>query len=360
MLIFTGAVIVHLTIATGHRHAALQCLHDAHCGAVARFLMAQWVPLYRENTIMILTTVDFGLLQAYVTACRFGSITRAAEASNRTQSAVSMQIRRLEDLVGKRLLARHGRGVRPTAEGEIFFGYAARILTLGDEACARLGGADPGPQVRVGVTQEFTAAELPVALGAFRRKHPRAHVSVAVDTTAGLYALWREERLDVMVGVRSMTPAEPFSTWSIPLHWVCGTTYVHRSGEPLDLVLLDEPCAWRGRALGALDEAGRPWRVAFSSHSLAAVQAAVEDGGGVALLDPSSIRATKMKPFYVSNDVRLNQIDVCYGAFAKEKGELIEDFISSFIATSSNGNASLGTGKVEHHKFSWGAYAATA
>jgi len=187
---------------------------------------------------MMLTTVDFGLLQAYVTACRLGSITRAAETSNRTQSAVSMQIRRLEDLVGKRLLARHGRGVRPTAEGEIFLGYASRILTLGDEACAKLSGADPGPQVRVGVTQEFTGAELPMALDALRQKYPQAHVSVAVGTTIHLYNLWREGRLDVMIEVHLVTPAEPLLTWSVQLRWVCGASYAHRNGEPLDLVLI--------------------------------------------------------------------------------------------------------------------------
>lgn len=251
---------------------------------------------------MIPAAIDLDLLRAYAAVCRQGSLSRAAEVMGRTQPALSMQMRRLEGLLGRALLRRTGRGVVPTPEGEMFLGYAVRILALGDEAAARLSGpatARLGGTVRVAVPEEVASAALPAMLGRFRRTHPSVTLDVLVDDTAAVAPLWRAGKLDVMVGLLSAMPdAAAVVTWSVGLRWTCGLGYEPDGGGddgPLDLVTFPEPCTWRAKMLDALAASGRAWRVAFTSRSLAAVQAAVENGLGVTLLTPECIRPTTMR-----------------------------------------------------------------
>src|SRR5258708_39239359 len=111
--------------------------------------------------------VDLDVLRALTVVCRQGSISRAADSLARTQSALSMQIRRLEDLMDCALLHRTGRGVVPTHQGEIFLGYALRILALSEEAHARLHGPDLNGTIRIAMPEEIALVTLPRVLGQF-------------------------------------------------------------------------------------------------------------------------------------------------------------------------------------------------
>jgi len=268
---------------------------------------------------MIPAAIDLDLLRAYAAVCRQGSLSRAAQVSGRTQPALSMQMRRLEGLLGRTLLRRTGRGVVPTSEGELFLSYAVRILALGEEAVARLHGSALDGAVRIAVPQEVTLAALPAALGRFRRAHPGVRLDVLVDDTEAAEPLWRDGALDVMVGVPSAMPSEavPLATWSVGLRWVCGLDHEPDGNGPLDLVTFAEPCAWRRRMMEALDASGRAWRIAFTSRSIAAVQVAVENGLGVALLTPGCIRAATMWPLPAALGLP-EPLMVQYGLYARE------------------------------------------
>lgn len=264
---------------------------------------------------MIPAALDLDLLRGFATACRLGSVSRAASTLGRTQSALSMQLRRLEHLVGRTLLRRTGRGVTPTPEGELFLGYALRILALGEEAHARLHGPDLDGIVRIGMPEEVALAALPSALGRFCRVHPQVRLDVQVETTAALVPPWREGALDVLVGAVSAVPDEPAATWSVGLLWACSTSYEHDPRSPVDLVAFAEPCTWRGRMLDAVQASGLAWRIAFTSPSVAAVQAGVENGLGIALLAPECIRTPSMR--LLAHPELPDSVTVQYGLFVR-------------------------------------------
>ncbi|SKA34725.1 DNA-binding transcriptional regulator, LysR family [Enhydrobacter aerosaccus] len=265
---------------------------------------------------MIPAAVDLDLLRAFVAACRIGNLSRAAEATGRTQSAMSMQMRRLEGLLGKKLLRRTGRGVLPTAEGEVFLGYASRILTLGDEAAARLRQIPLAGTVTIGLPEEVALASLPSALGQFHRIHPDVSLDIIVDNTAAIGPLWQQGRLDIMIANPSGVPDDAVASWSVELQWVCGLDHAPDTARPLDLVVFPEPCTWRRRMFEILAEAGVDHRIAFTSPSVAAVQAAVENGLGIALLTPECIRVPLMRVLPRSQTMPPPVI-VQYGLYAR-------------------------------------------
>ncbi len=227
---------------------------------------------------------DIDLLRTLATIAETGSFTRAAERLGRTQSTISLQIKRLEDGVGCRLLDRTDRAVAPTVEGEVLLGYARRILALNDEARDRLADPEVAGAVRLGTPEDFATIHLPGALARFAEAHPRVLLEVRCDYTLNLMEAFRRGEFDLVLVKR-----EPMGTqggavvWREPLVWVMGPKPPPEEG-PLPLVLSPPPDVYRRRALDALDRAGRPWRVVYSSTSLAGTQAAVAAGLGVTVL----------------------------------------------------------------------------
>ncbi len=214
----------------------------------------------------------------------------------------------------------------PTPEGELFLGYATRILALGDEATARLRAPTLGGVVRIALPEEVALATLSSALGQFRRAHPGVSLDVLVDETAIVEPLWRGSELDVMVGLPTAITGEAVTMWSVGLRWVCGLGYEPDGDGPLDLVVFAEPCAWRKRMLDALTAAGCAWRIAFTSRSVAAVQAAVENGLGITLLTPECVRPATMRPLPAA--LRLSEpLMVQYGLYAREDRSVVVDAV---------------------------------
>lgn len=281
---------------------------------------------------MIPAAIDVDLLRAFVAACRIGNLSRAADSAGRTQSAMSMQMRRLEDLLGQRLLRRTGRGVVPTPEGEVFLGYASRILALGDEAAARLRQVALAGTVRIGMPEEVALASLPVALGRFRRVHPEVSLDIVVDNTVAIEPLWRQGSLDIMIATPSGVAEDALMSWGIELRWICGADHAPDAARPLDLVVFSEPCTWRRRMFETLAETGTDHRIAFTSPSVAAVQAAVENGLGVALLTPECIRMATMQVLPPSKAIPPPVI-VQYGLYARaSRSPAVEEAIRALTS----------------------------
>ena len=273
---------------------------------------------------MISDQIGLELLSTYVAVCKQGSLSRVAAQTGRAQSALSTQMRRLEDLLGKRLFRRTGRGVTPTAEGELFLGYATRILALGDEALARLRNVEVSGVVRVGLAEEVATAALPAALGRLRRAHPDIRLDVVVEHSLALGRVWREDGLDVMIAPTSVVVADALVTWNVDLQWVCGLDHALDPGRPLDLIAFAAPCLWRQRMIDALDGLGREHRVVFNSQSILALQAAVENGLGVGLLPPESVRPGAMRRLKACADVP-ESLAVQYGLYAHDRRAPVVD-----------------------------------
>lgn len=265
---------------------------------------------------MISEQIGLDLLRLYVAVCRQGSLSRAAAQANRTQSAVSMQMRRLEDLLDRRLFQRTGRGVVPTAEGELFLGYATRILALGDEAAARLARADVAGELRIGLAEEVATATLPAAIGRLHRAHPDIRLDVMVEHGVGLGRLWAEGGLDLMIAPTSAVTGDALVTWNVELLWAAAADFAIDPARPLDIVAFAMPCLWRRRMVEALTAAGRDHRVVMTSHSVTALQAGIENGLGIGLLPAEAMRPGTMR---VLSPGVTGPLTVQYGLYAPDR-----------------------------------------
>ncbi|MDF2997079.1 MAG: LysR family transcriptional regulator [Xanthobacteraceae bacterium] len=267
---------------------------------------------------MISDEIGIDLLRTYVAVCRQGSLSRVAAQTGRAQSALSMQMRRLERLVDRQLFQRTGRGVVPTAEGELFLGYAARILALSDEAVARLGQREISGGVTIGLAEEVATSALPAALGRLHRAYPDIRLDVVVEHSVALGRLWSEDGLDILIGPTSTMAADALVTWNVQLHWVTAQDQMPDEGRPLDLVAFTAPCLWRRRMIDALAAIGREHRVTFTSQSVTALQSAIENGLGIGLLPPDAIRVGAMRVLKTSAGVP-GPLTVQYGLYARDR-----------------------------------------
>jgi DNA-binding transcriptional LysR family regulator len=231
-----------------------------------------------------LVNLDLDLLRAFVTVVETGSFTRAALLLGRTQPAVSLQIRRLEDQLRSPLLDRAGKGVALTTEGAALLSRARHLLRVNDEIVANLGDGDLEGEVRFGAPEDVATMHLPGILGAFARSHPRIKLSVTCDYTANLLDQMSRGMLDLALIKREpVGPELGVRVWSEPLVWVAlDPSIVELS--PLPLIIAPAPDVYRKRALGALEAAGLPFRASFTSPSLAGQMAALRAGLGVGVL----------------------------------------------------------------------------
>ncbi len=213
--------------------------------------------------------LDPDLLRAFVLIAEGGSFTRAAERVGRTQSAVSMQIRRLEETLGQPLLVRTPRGVQPTPQGMWLLERARALLALNDEIVGNFRAPPMVGTVRLGTPDDYALAWLPDILARFAEAHPAVELDVTCLNSDVLAERFRAGRLDLTLlteGHESPGATEQL-VWRGPLRWVGSPTHgLHRRDPlPLALALPDCDCPWRNAALGALRAAGRSARVTYNS-----------------------------------------------------------------------------------------------
>ncbi|MGV9010031.1 LysR substrate-binding domain-containing protein [Brevundimonas sp.] len=235
-----------------------------------------------------LVNLDLDLLRAFVSVVETGSFTRAAALLGRTQPAVSLQLRRLEDQLRSPLLDRSGKGVALTTEGAGLLPQARHLLRLNDEIVATLGDGDLEGEVRFGAPEDVATMHLPGILGAFARSHPRIKLAVTCDYTANLLDQMSRGLLDlVLIKREPVGPELGVRVWSEPLVWVALDPSI-LDASPLPLIVAPAPDIYRKRALSALEAAGIPFRASFTSPSLAGQMAALRAGLGVGVL-PSAM-----------------------------------------------------------------------
>ena len=230
------------------------------------------------------------LLRAFVSVVDAGGFTRAGAQVHRAQSTVSQQIKRLEDELGHTLLARDGRTVRPTAEGERLLGYARRILALAGEARAALGAA-PSFSLRLGIPDDIAPEALTRAIGAFAHDRPEVRMSVRCAVSRDLAKDLARGELDLALHKREPGSGPAFATWPEQPVWIAGAQALGDISDPVPLVAFAHGCLYRDRAIHALERAGRAWRVAYESPNLMGLQAALGCGLGIALLERRSATA---------------------------------------------------------------------
>ncbi len=234
---------------------------------------------------------DLDVLRSFVTGVELGSFARAADRLGRSTSAVSAQLKKLEEQAGTPVLRKSGRGMALTEAGETMLAYARRLLDLNDEAAAALHGTELEGWVRLGLQEDFGETLLPEVLGRFARAHPRVRIEARIARNVELLERVSSGRLDLALAWDTgATTAHAQRLGEVPLRWIAAASdaLAKPSGgdEPLPLVMLEAPCLMRTAATAALDRAHIPWRIAFTSASLAGIWAAVAAGLGVSLRTP--------------------------------------------------------------------------
>ena len=238
---------------------------------------------------MATPNLDIDLLRSFAAVADSGGFTAAAALVARTQSAVSMQIQRLEEAVGHRLFERSPRSLALTPRGEALLDSARRILALHDETVRQFAAAPVTGTVRLGVTEYFVPGELPTLLARFAASHPGVQLEVRMGLSRDLREELRAGRLDAAL-VRAEGESEAEALWREPQVWVAAESWREPGEGPVPLVVLPRGCVLRDFAIAALERRGRAWRLAYTGSSMASVQAAVRAGLGVSIVARSGVQ----------------------------------------------------------------------
>ena len=237
---------------------------------------------------MHVANLDIDLLRSFAAVADTGSFTAAAELVARTQSAVSVQVKRLEEIVGRRVFERTSRSLALTPAGETLLGYARRILELNDESVRRIAEPPVTGEIRLGITEYFVPNELPAILARFAAAYPDVHLEVRMGLSRDLREELARKQFDAVI-VRLAPRERDQAIWSEPQVWVARKGFEPERGAVLPLALLPAPCVLREHALESLKRLKRPWKIAFTGSSMVSVQAAVCAGLGVSILPRSSL-----------------------------------------------------------------------
>jgi DNA-binding transcriptional LysR family regulator len=234
-------------------------------------------------------TLETPLLRTLVAVSETGSFTRAAAQVHRTQSAVSMQMKRLEETVGKPLLERDRRQTRLTREGEALVAYARRILNLHDEALAAVSQPEVTGLVKIGTPDDYAAGFLPQVLSDFAETHPNVEVELRCEISAKIFRAFEDGEIDV-----AMLTAGPWLKGGEvirrePIVWATSVRHMVHERDPVPLAVFEPGCLFRESALAAFDKAERPYRIAYSSESYAGLTMAALAGLAVTAMARSSV-----------------------------------------------------------------------
>lgn len=217
------------------------------------------------------------LLRSFVAVVDCGSLAAAAGKVGRSESALSLQMARLEDVLGQRLFDRDGRGLKLNREGGLLLGHARLILGRIDVARAELGPA-ARPLVRLGVVQDFVVQVLRPVLTDLRKATADAGFEIVIGSTADLMQALGEARIDTALCVGEIYGGDIVAR--LPMRWFGAADLT--GADVVPLVSITPPCPFLKAAQLALDAAGRPWRLALVTPSLDGLRAGVESGLGIA------------------------------------------------------------------------------
>ena len=238
----------------------------------------------------MMLNLDIDQLKTFLAIADTGSFTRAAEEVNKTQSAVSMQMKRLEETVGLSLFIRDGRGVRLSREGERLIERARLLTSMNDDIMSDFTKPELSGTVRLGTPDDYADLFLPEVMARFARSHPRVTVDVECVTSSRLNELIALGQLDLSLVTFCDRAPEGDLIRREELVWVTSQRHTAHTQDVVPLATADSTCAWRKLALSGLESAGRRYRIAYTSANRLAIDAAVLQGLAVAAMAEICVR----------------------------------------------------------------------
>ena len=238
--------------------------------------------------------LDLTALRAFVTVSDAGGVTRAAGLLHLTQSAVSMQIKRLEEAIGHQLFERWGRRLSLTADGELLLGYARQMLALNDQVWSRMTAEEFTGEIRLGVPHDIIYPNIPTVMQAFAAEYPRVQVTLISSYTRGLLAEFEKGSLDIIMTTEERVGDGGETLARAPLIWIGAPGGMAWKTQPLSLAFANK-CIFRSVAQEALDKARIPWSLRVEAESERTIEATISadlaiqvgiDGATPPMLEP--------------------------------------------------------------------------
>lgn len=226
-----------------------------------------------------ITNLPTDLLRTFIAVVELGGHSKAGAMLGRSQPAISLQIRRLEELVRAPLLHQEGRSIQPTAAGEALLSYAREMIRINDEAAGYFLRTGKTGVLRIGLPTDYAVAFLQRTITAFIQEHHEVELEIHCDLSRELHRHLRADELDVIVAVMP-TARMPYLSraWTEQPIWTAAEGYVHVAYRPVPLGAHPEGCDYRMRMIQALDAVERRWRVVYTSPGISGLQNAVLGG----------------------------------------------------------------------------------
>jgi DNA-binding transcriptional LysR family regulator len=234
--------------------------------------------------------IDVDQLRTFIAIVETGSFTKAADVVHKTQSAVSMQIKRLEERLGRPIFARDGRASKLTEDGERLLDYARRIVKLNVEALAAFDDAELTGRVRLGLPDDYADRYLPEIMARFSRAYSGVELTVLCEPSVELIERIDGGELDLAIITDCETSRASETFRRERLLWVTSNRHSTHTEEPLPLALGRPSCGWRRAAIEHLETIGRPHHILYTSANAGAVAAAVLAGLAISVFPESALR----------------------------------------------------------------------
>lgn len=239
----------------------------------------------------LITNLPTDLLRTFIAVVELGGHSKAGAVLGRSQPAISLQIRRLEELVRAPLLSHEGRSIQPTPAGEALLSYAREMVRINDEAVRYFHRSDVNGVVRIGLPTDYAVAFLQGTLTSFQHSHPDLEMEIHCDLSRELHQLLRSDGLDIIV---AMMPAArmPYLSraWVEQPIWVAAEGLRLSDDRPVPLGAHLEGCDYRSRMIDALDGAARRWRIVYTGPGISGLQNAVQNGLCVTALTKATLQ----------------------------------------------------------------------
>lgn len=228
-------------------------------------------------------------LRSFVTVSDVQGFTQAGQLLGKSQPAISLQIKKLEDLIGSQVFVRGSHQLDLTPTGLRMLDYSRQILALNDEALAELSAPTISGRIRFGIPSEFATILLPKVLGRFAHAYPAVTLEIHCDLSVNLVAE-QPNPYDLILALRD-SPDDSGTSFigSDELVWVTSANHDTHRQATLPLIVAPTPCLYRARAIKTLKDCGRSWRISYTNTDISGIQAAIEEGLGVTVLAQKTV-----------------------------------------------------------------------
>lgn len=274
------------------------------------------------------------VLRSFVTVAELRGFTPAGELLGRSQPAISLQIKKLEELVGAILFKRSGQQLELTAAGQRLYDLARKILALNDEALAHFIKPQVSGRIRLGIPSEFATSLLPKIVGRFAQSYPSVTLEVTCDLSKNLLNVKNSPNFDLILALHDDAHARHSDQVKVEeLVWVTSLNHQAHQQSIVPLIVAPEGCIYRNRGIQALDKIQQNWRIVYTNPDLTGIQAAIEEGLGVTVLAKSTVPANLhiLKPS--DKFPRLGKIGISLSYQQKNANDAIARLVE-FIKTS--------------------------